>query len=149
MILNKRIIEQTGICVRAYLMAISAGYIHGTDIEHTHLYQKLIDNGDDDAVSHLTELFSRHRYLFEEYNVTKFYIFDSKIGTHTPFDTLDEANTQRSNMLSNLLSELDYQFIIQEECEYADGTTQLKPRLDYSEYPQDIIDAHIESLKIP
>ena len=152
MILNKKITEQLGICLEGYLGVLTAGYIHDTDIEDNLVYEMLancpeLGNFAQHSIEVIKEQIIKSRYLFEDYKVVKFHVFDPINGTHIPFLTLEEANSQRSIMFAARLVELDKQITIHEECEYYDGTTQLKPRVDFSEYPQDLIDAHIESLK--
>lgn len=146
MILNTKIIEKLGICGMGYSAALLSGYEHDTDIELDDLCSMMESNGYGLLVVELKEIIENKRYAYEDYTVSKYFVFDGHDGQHVEFNSLEEAKEGQIKIVhKKIMNFLDI-IPIQEECKFADGATQLKKiNENLPEYTLEFVESVISS----
>ena len=148
MIINTKIIEKLNICEGGYTAALLSGYEHDTDIELDDLCSIMESSGHGYHIGELKEIIDNKRYIFEEYTVTKYFVFDGTAGHHNEFETLEDAKNGQKELIHEKIISLLENMIIKEECTFSDGTTQLKI-LDENlpEYTLEFVESVISSIE--
>lgn len=148
MILNTKIIEKLNICAAGYTAALMSGYQHGTDISLEELSSMMISAGCENLAEELKDIIDDKRYIFEEFTVAKYFVFDGTTGVHSDYETLEEAKNGQKEIIHKIINNLLENMIIKEECTFSDGTTQLKI-LDENlpEYTLEFVESVISSIE--